>query len=294
MVHEITPPPSPTSSVESTGSPTTPIDAYIPTFVDDRTTNEGSSEGRFTLFKNSSEEWEEFKDVDYDSSGVTVADPGILISPSSSLLSGLDLLGGPTPPPLPEATPAPHNESFLDFPSPPATFVSNRGASFVNSRSIGKGPLMVSPLSQYPGPAVSCDSIPQSTHYPQSNALRRRWSALPPEEFHPYNHRRPNEGATAQGAGTFRARAAVTHINYTPTVPLVPFLAASNPGPGDGLHDEPPPRRHPKRQEGCDPFESFIDMSVTKSALSASRVQKIFSKISGGLKPRSKRRCHNN
>ena len=292
MLHDMTPPLSPTPSVESTNSPATPIDAHIPTFVDDR---EGTSECRFAPFKNSSEVWEEPKDVGYDPPGVTVADPEIFISPSSSLLSGLDLLGGVTPPPLPEVTSIPirsrshqtsalHNESFLDFPSPP-TFVSNRETSFWGSRQIGS--LTVSPLS-HPGLAAPCDSVPQSTYPPQSNALRRRWSALPPAEFHPDNRRRSSECVTAPGTDTFWTRAAVTHTD-APAVPCEPFLATSHPSPCGGPHGKPPPRRRQKRQEKSDPFESFIDMSVTGPALSTSRVHRLFSKISGGLKLRSKR-----
>lgn len=286
MVHDMTPPLSPTSSVGSTNSPETPVDAHTPTVADDGAVDECALEGRFALFKNSSEVWEEFNDVGCDPSNVTVADPGILISPSSSLLSGLDLLGGATPPPVPEvnAIPTPHNESFLDFPSPPA-LVSNGRTSFGQSRPIGKGSLMVSPLS-HPGLAVSCDSIPQPTGYPQSSALRRRWSALPPSEFHPDNLGTSSERVATKRADPFRTRAAVANMD-TPAVPrVVPFLAASHHSPGDG-----PSRRPPKRREKSDPFESFMDMSVTESALSTSRVHKLFSKISGGFKPRRKRHC---
>jgi hypothetical protein len=281
MVHDMTPPLSPTSSVGSTNSPATPIDVHTPIFVGDRT-----SEGRFTHFENSSEVWEEFKDIGHDSSSVTVADPEILISPSSSLLSGLDLLGGGTVPEVTavpvrqrsQQTAAPHRESFLDFPSPP-TLVPDRRTSFGECRPIGKGLLMASPLSN-PSLAVSCDSIPQSTLYPQSSALRRRWSTLPPVEFHPDNRPRSTERVTDKGTDTFwTLRAAVPDID-TPVVSR----------PGDGVYDQPSPRSRSKRREKTDAFESFIDMSVTESALSASRVQRLFSKISGGFKPRSKRR----
>ena len=295
MAHEMTPPLSPTSSVGSTNSPATPIGTHTPIFVDGRTTSEGASDGRFTLFKNSSEEWEEFKDVDHDSSSVTVADLEILISPSSSLLSGLDLLGGGTPPPPPEVAadpvrprchqmPVPRSDSFLDFPSPP-TLVPNRTTSFGESRPIGKGSLTVSPLSN-PSLAVSCDSIPQSTPYPQSSALRRRWSALPPVEFDTDNRTR-----SSKGTNTFPTRAAVPHVD-TPAVPSqLPFFAAPRPGPGDRPRDDPSPRCRQKRREKPDPFNSFIDMSVTEPALSTSRVHRLFSKISGGFKPRRKHHC---
>lgn len=290
MVHDITPPLSPTSSVGSTNFPATPIDARAPAFVD-----ESVVEGRFALLKNYSEVWEESKDVGYDSSSVTVADPGILISPSSSLLSGLDLLGGATSTPPPEVIvvpirsqshqiPIPHDESFLDFPSPPKV----RRTSFGGSRPIGKESLMVRPLSR-PGLAVPCDliDIPQSTHFPQSNPSRRRWSALPPAELHPDNRRRSSECITVKGPDTFCIRAAATHTD-TPVMPRVlpKFPTASGPGPAVGLSDESS-RPSPKKP---DPFTSFIDMSVTESALSTSRVHKLFLKISSGFKPRNKRR----
>lgn len=291
MVHDMTPPLSPTSSIGSTNSSTTPIDARTPTLVDNLTMpGERAFEGRFALFKNSSEVWEEFKDVGSDSCSVTVADPEILISPSSSLLSGLDLLGDATSPPLPEATAAPtrsrshqtvDNETILDFPSPPA-FVLARGTSVWESPLIGKGSLTASPLS-HPGLALSCDSIPQPTHYPQFSTLRRCWSTLPPAESYPNNRRRSSERVSTNDTDTFWAGAAVTNTD-TPVVPRGPFPTASHHGPGDGLLE--PSRRRPKQQEP-DPFESFIDMSVTESTLSTSRVHKLFSKI---LKSRGKRR----
>ena len=298
VIHDIdTPPLSPTSSVGSTNSPVTPIDDHSPTCVYDRSVSEGPSRGRPALFNSSSEVWEEFKDVGHSSSTVAVADPGILISPSSSLLSGLDLLGGAAPPPLPRVAAVPtrslprqirvqHNESFLDFPSPPA-LVSNRRKSWGISGLIGKGSLMVRPLSN-PSLAVSCDSIPQPTHYPPFSPLKRRWSALPPVEFYLDNRARSNDRVTADGPDSFSTSPVVTHRDI-PVVSCVPLFAPPNSGPSDGPYDEPSPRRRPKRQEKSDPFESFIDMSVKESAFSVSRVHRLLSKISGSLKPRSKR-----
>ena len=236
------------------------------------------------------------KDADYDPSSVTVADPGILISPSSSLLSGLDLLGGSTLPPevtdVPKRTRShqmtiPLNESFLDFPSPP-TLVPNRGPSFGESRLIGERPLRVSPLSN-PTLAASYECIPQSSRYSQFSTSQRRWSALPPVEFHLDSHKESSEFVPTKGTVRSWVTERPDAHRGTPTVRRKPFLATSHAGPGDGFYDEPP-RRGPQRRKGKpEPFTSFIDMSTKESALSKSRVHKFFSKISCGLKPRSKR-----
>lgn len=296
MVHDLTPPLSPTTSVESTSFPVTPTCSHTPTFVNDRATDEGVFEGHFGFLKNSSEEWEECKDADYDPSSVTVADPGILISPSSSLLSGLDLLGGTTVPPLPEITnvhvrprshqiTAPHNESPLDFPPPP-TLVPNRRPSFGKSRPISGKPLAVSPFS-HPGLAASYEYIPQPAPCSKSSTLQRRWSALPPAEFHPYSRRGSSEFVTAKGTGAVWARPTPdTHLD-TPVAPHVPTLPTPHASPR--FRDEPAPPSRSRRKENSDPFTSFMDMSTTNSTLSKSRVQKLFSKISGGFKTRSKR-----
>ncbi|KAF9792949.1 hypothetical protein BJ322DRAFT_1032299 [Thelephora terrestris] len=296
-VHDLTPPLSPTTSVESSSFPVTPTHLHTPTFGNDCAESESVFEGRFGLLKNSSEVWEESKHADYDDpSSVTVADPGILISPSSSLLSGLDLLGGTTAPPLPEVTEAPtrsrshqtskpHDETPSDFPPPP-TIVPNRRSSFGKSRPISTRPATVSPFS-HPGLAASYECIPQQSHCPQPSTLQRRWSALPPVDFHPYSSRSrgSSEFVTAQDIGTVWSTRPTNHpdrhLNTPVVTPRVPTIPASRASPG--FRDEPSPFRNSRRKDS-EPFTSFIDMS-TKS-----RVQKLFSKISGGFKPRSKRR----
>lgn len=308
MVHDLTPPLSPRSSIGSADSAVTPVSPHTPLFVDDR--SKDVFDGHFTVFKNSSEEWEESKDADYDFSIVTVADPGILISPSSSLLSGIDLLGEIAEPPLPEATKVPtssrshqtsqttvpRNESFFDFPSPPA-LVPNRKTSFEESRPItGTGSRLVANPLSHPGMAASCECISQPSRTSQSGGVRR-WSTLLPTEFHPYNSRASGEVVSSRAVGTSSTRAIERTITHPPERPAAaptrtPLFTPSHSGPGDGFYGAPSPRHHrPKRQEQSEPLTSFMDMSVTKSALSKSRVHKLFSKISGGLKPRSKRHC---
>ena len=98
---------SPTTSIESTDSLVTPNHSTASTFADDCAVSEDGPNAHGLPLKNASEVWEEFDGVDCDPLGIPVADAGIPPSPSSSLLSGIDLLGDTAPPPLPEAPAGP-------------------------------------------------------------------------------------------------------------------------------------------------------------------------------------------
>lgn len=253
------------------------------TFVDDCVVSEGIPGGHNLLFKNSSEVWEEFKGAGYDPFGIPVADAGIPASPSSSLLSEVDLVEDTTPPPLPEATAASirlesrriaaaRHASLFDFPCPPI-LVPNRKVTFGDSesRSISGSVPMVSRVSH-----------PRQTRFSQPSA-EKRWSTLPPAEFH------PNELVTTRSTGTLRTGAAKRTVADPPVVAGLPFAATSSFLPGDTDYDLPLPVRRSRRQEEPDVFASFIDMSVNEPTLSKSRVHNFFSKLSDKLNSRNKR-----
>ena len=291
MTHSPTPRLSPTSSIESTDSLVTPNYSDTSTFVD-CVVSEDVPGGHFLLFKNSSEVWEEFKDAGYDPFEIQITDAGIPISPSSSLLSGIDLLGDTSPPPLPEVTAVltrpgshqvtvPHRASLFDFPSPPILVPNLR------TRTEEFNPISVS----HPSLGASHDCLAQPTHHPRSSALHR-WSTLPSAVYHPDKRRGSIELVTSKATGTFLTRAAKGAITCTdvPVAPVrsLPFVAIPSLSPRPAGYDVPSPARR-SRQEASDTFTSFIDMSANKPTLSTSRVHKLFSKIAGGLKSRSKR-----
>jgi len=300
MTHDPTPPLSPTTSIESTDSLVTPNNSDTSTFVDNCAVSEGVIDGHLALFKNSSEVWEEFESAGCDPFGVAVADAGIPISPSSSLLSGIDLLGETTPPPLPEVTAAPvrsgshqiavpRRASVFDFPSPPV-FVPNRRMTLAVPRSISGSPPMEVSLVSRPCLGASHECIPQPIRHSQSSVLQR-WSTLPPAAFHPDKRRGSNELVINKAPGTLRTRAAehaVTRAN-PPMVPSLPTVVTPSSRPGPAGYDVHSPIRRSRRPEASDTFTSFMDMSATESALSKSGVHKLFSKIYGSLKSRNKR-----
>jgi hypothetical protein len=291
MIYNPTPRLSPTTSIESTDSLVTPNYSDTSTFVDS-VVSEDVPEGHFFLFKNSSEVWEEFEDAGYDPFETKVADAGIPISPSSSLVSGIDLLGD-TSPPLPEPTRSeshqaavPRHASLFDFPSPPI-LVPNPRMRIGELGPINGSSQMVS-LVSHPNHGASHECLAQPIRHSRSSALHR-WSTLPPAVDHPDKRRGSIELTTSKATGTFLTRAAKGAIICT-DVPVrsLPFVAIPSLSPRPADYDVPSPVRRP-RQEASDTFTSFIDMSANKSTLSASRVHKLFSKIAGGLKSRSKR-----
>ena len=285
MAHDPTPRLSPTTSIESTDSLVTPNHSDTSTFADECAVSDGILDGHNFLFKNSSEVWEEFKGVGHDPFGIPVADAGIPASPSSSLLSGIDLVEEDTAPsPLPEVTTASirlgsrrtavarHASSF-DFPCPPI-LVSHQRETFGESRPI-------------------CGNLPMVGHPRPTRFSRlsteKRWSTLPSADVHPNKHRGSNELVTSRSAGTFRTRAVKRAIADPPTISSL-LLAATSPSlPGDGGYGPPPAARRSRRREAPDTFASFMDMSVNEPTLSKSRVHNFLSKITGKLKPHSKR-----
>jgi len=286
MTHDQTRRLSPTTSIESTDSLVTPNHSDTSTFVD-CVVNEDVLDGHFSLFKNSSEVWEEFKDG-HDPFEIHVADAGIPISPSSSLLSGIDLLGDTSTPPLPEVA-VPRRASLFDFPSPPIP-VPDLRTRIGEFNPINGGPLAVS-LGSHPSPGASHECLAQPIRHPRPSALHR-WSTLPPTVYHPDKRRGSIELVAAKATGTFLTRAAKGAVTSA-DVPVVPvrslsFVAIPSSSPRPAGYDVPSPVRRSK-QESSDPFTSFIDMSANKHTLSTSRVHKLFSKIAGGFKPRSKR-----
>lgn len=291
MVHGPTPrlTCSPTTSIESTGYPVTPNHDDTFTF--------GVLDGHLSLFKNSSEVWEESKDADCDPFGILVADAGIPTSPSPSLLSGMDLLGDTIPPPLPEVTAASiqlesrqitvaRRASFLDFPSPP-TPVPNRRMTLGDSRSIsGNLPVPTVTLPSHPSLGASHECLPQPTRLSQSGALPRR-STLPPSALRPDKLRGSNELTTS--FQPWEARGSAVTRTDPPEVPSLPRTSSSLLGPGNAGYNVSSTIRRPRQQEASDTFTSFIDMSVSEPTLSKSRIHKLFSGIFGRLKLRSNR-----
>ena len=298
MAYDPTPRLSPTTSLDSTDSLVTPNHSDTSIFIDDRAVSEDVPDGHFLLFKNSSEVWEEFKDVGCDPLGTLVADAGIPMSSSSSLLSGIDLLEDTSPPLLPEVAAAPippeshqvvvpRRASLFDFPSPPI-LVPDRRTTMRESRSISGNPLMVS-LVSHPAQGTSHECLPQPIRH--SSALQR-WSTLPSPAFDPDNRRRSSELVTSNTActRTFRtwaAGGAVTRGDPL-VVPFVSTLPSSGPRPAGRAHDVLSPLRRLKPQKASDKFTSFMDMSPDESTLSESRIDKIFSKISSSFKSRRK------
>ncbi|KAF9650904.1 hypothetical protein BDM02DRAFT_3127410 [Thelephora ganbajun] len=294
------PPFSPTTSIESTVSLVTPNHSEASIFVDDCAGSEGVFDGHLMLFKNS-EVWEEFKDSGCGPLSIPVPDTGIPVSPSSSLLSGIDLLEDTALLLLPEVTAAPirseshlvavpRRASLFDFPSPPI-LVSNPRTTTKEPRPTSGSPPTVS-LVSYPCLGTSHGCISQPNRHSQSNALQR-WSTLPPTVFYRDKRRGSSELVTskATGPGTFKTRAiesAVTCKNPH-VVPALPFATTSPFSPRVAGYDLSSPVRGSRRQETSDLFTSFIDMSVPEPAFSKSRVHKLFSQISGSLWPRSKR-----
>lgn len=280
---------SPTTSIESTDSLVTPNRSTTSTFADDYAVSEDVLDAHGVPFKSASEVWEEFDGVACDPLAIPVADAGIPASPSSSLLSGIDLLGDTAPPPLPEAPATstrleskmarPRRISLFDFPSPPIP-VPNRRMTLQGvpgSGSINGSPLMVS----LPGTFHKCPPQPISR---SPSSVLRRWSTLPPTASHPGKRRGSNELVTSKSTDSFRTRA----VTDPPMVPSVPFVTISSFLPGDSWCDGPPPVRRSRRQEPSDTFTSFMDMSINESTLSKSRVYNFFSKVSGRLKLRRK------
>jgi len=298
MAYDPTPRLSPTTSLESTDSLVTPNHSDTFTFVDDCAVGEGVPDGHF-LFKNSSEVWEEFKDAGCDPLGIPrdVADAGIPMSSSSSLLSGVDLLGDTPLPVLLEVPiplgPDPHQvavprcASLFDFPSPPV-LVPDRRMTMRESRPISGSPMMVN-LASHPasGQGKSHESLPQQIRHSQS-ALQH-WSTLPSPAVHPDKRRGPNELVTSDATytRTFRTWAARDTVTRgdPPVVPRVPSFSTLPLGPGH-THDVSLPFRRSKKQEASDRFTSFIDMSPHESAPFESRIHRLFSKISGSFKSR--------
>lgn len=280
---------SPTTSIESTDSLVTPNHSTTSTFADNYALSEDILDAHALPLKNASEVWEEFDGVGCDPLGIPVADAGIPASPSSSLLSGIDLLGDTAPPPLPEA-PAPSTRleskmassrhvSLFDFPSPPIPIPNRRmtlqGAP--GSGSINGTPLMVS----LPGAFHECPPLPISR---SPSRVLRRWSTLP----HPDKRRGSNELVTSKSTDSFQTRSVKRAVTDPPMVPGLPFVAISSFVPGDSWCEGPSPVRRSRRQEPSDTFTSFMDMSVNESTLSKSRVYNFLSKISGRLKLRRK------
>ena len=258
MSHGPTPPLSPTTSIESTDSLVTPNPS---TFVD-CAVHEGVPDDHFFLFKNSSEVWEEFRDAGCDPFGIPFADAGIPTSPSSSsLLSGIDLLGDTslTTRAEPDQVAVPRRASWFDFPSPPI-FVPDR--KITPAGSISGNPPVVN-LVSYPSRSTSHEHLAQPTRHSQISPLQR-WDTLPPVALHP-DKRQPN-GLTTKGT--------------TVQAPNLSSAAASS----LTLGPIPSPVRRSRRRKTSNTFTSFIDMSANEPALSASRVHKLFSKISGGFK----------
>ena len=284
---------SPTTSIESTDSLVTPNHSGSSTFADDCAVGEGALHGYGLPFKNASEEWEEFHGVGCDPLGISVADAGIPPSPSSSLLSGIDLLGDTSPPPLPEATATlprmgskmanPRRVSLFDFPSPPTPAPNRRMTLQGVPGSISGSPPMVSL------PGVSHECPPQPISRSPSSVLRR-WSTLPPTTLHSDGHRGPNELVTSRSIDSFQTGAASRAVTGPPMASSLPSVGISSFVPGDTWREAPSPVRHPRRQEPSDTFTSFMDMSVNESTLSKSRVYHFFSNISGRLKLRRKHR----
>jgi len=280
---------SPTTSIESTDSLVTPNHSGTSTFADDYA--EGVLDGHVLPFKNASEVWEEFDGVGCDPLGIPVADAGIPPSPSSSLLSGIDLLGDTPSPPLPEVTAiptqlgskmaSPRRVSLYDFPSPPIPVPNRRMTLQGTPGSINGIPPMVSL------PCASHECPPQPINRSPSSVLRR-WSTLPPTTFHPDKRRGSNELATSRSIDSFQTRATKRAVTDPPIAPNPPFVAISSFLPGDKWCDAPSPVRRSRRQEPSDTFTSFMDMSVNESTLSKSRVYHFLSKISGRLKLRRK------
>ena len=296
MAHNPTPPLSPTTSIASTDSLVTPNYNDTSTFVD-CVGSEDVHDGHFLLFKNSSEVWEEFKGAGYDPFEIQIADAGIPTSPSSSLLSGIDLLGD-TSPPLPEMSAVPTRPgshrmavprcaSLFDFPSPP-TLVPNLRMRTGEFNPINGGPPMVS-LVSHPSRGASHECLAQPILHSRSSALHR-WSALPPAVYHPDKRRGSIELLPANAAETFLTRAAKSAITCAdvPVVPVqsLPFVAIPSLSSRPAGYDISSPVR--PRQEASDTFTSFIDMSTNKPTLSTTRVHKLFSKIAGGLKSRKR------
>ena len=266
----------------------TPSHSATPTFADDCAVSEDVLDPHGLPFKNTSEVWEE--SVGCDPLGIPVADAGIPASPSSSLLSGIDLLGDTAPPPLPEAPAAPtrleskmaspRRISLFDFPSPPIP-VPNRRMTLQGVPAINGSPLMAS----LPGAFHECPPQPISR---SPSSVLRRWSTLPPAASHADKRRESKELVTSKSTDSFQTRAAKRAVTDLPMVPSLPFVAISSFIPGDSWCDAPSPVRHSRRQEPSDTFTSFMDMSVNESTLSKSRVYNFFSKISGRLKLRRK------
>lgn len=295
MIHNPTPRLSPTISIDSTDSLATP-NYDTSTFVD-CIVREDVPDGHLFLFKNSSEVWEEFKDGGYDPFEIQAADAGIPISPSSSLLSGIDLLGDTSPPPLPEVTAvptrsgshqaaAPRRASLFDFPSPPI-LVPNLRTRVGEFNQISGSPPMVSLIS-HPSLSASHECLARPIRHSRSSV----WNTLPSAVYHPDKRRGSIELATGKATDTFLTRAAKGAITYTdvPVVPVpsLPFVAIPPLSPSHAGYDVQSPVRRSKR-EISDTFTSFIDMSANKPTLSTSRVHKLFSRIAGGLKSRGKR-----
>ena len=297
MTHCPTPPLSLATSIGSTDSLVTPNHSDSSTFADDDCVlSESVTHDQFSLFPNSSEVWEEFKDADCDPFGIPVADAGIPISPSSSLVSGIDLLGDTSLPLLPEVTAVPirpgsHPASLFDFPSPPVFIPNRRMAAMWGSRPISGSPSTVS-LASHPHVGASHDSLPQPIRRSKSSASRR-WSALPSAALHPDKcNAGSNELVASRATGASRTRAARHAVTCTnpPVASHLPFarVSALLLGPGSRGRDVPSPVRSSGRQDPSDAFTSFIDMSTNEPTLSTSRVHKLFSKFSNSLKSRSR------
>lgn len=298
MTHDQTRRLSPTTSIESTDSLVTPNHSDTFTFVD-CAVSEDIPDCHFSLFKNSSEVWEEFKD-DHDPFEIQIVDAGIPISPSSSLLSGIDLLGDTSAPPHPEVTAiptrsgshqvaVPRRASLFDFPSPPVP-VPDLRTRMGELNPINGGPPAVS-LGSHPSPGASHECLAQPIRHSRPSALHR-WSTLPPAVYHPDKLRGSFELVATKATGTFLTRPAKSAVTSA-DVPVVPvrslsFVAIPSLSPRPAGYDVPSPGRRSK-QEASDPFTSFIDMSANNHTLSTSRVHKLFSKIASGLKSRSKR-----
>lgn len=300
MTYNPTPRLSSTTSIESIDSLMTPNYGDTSTFVDDFAVNEGVPDSHFFLFKNSSEVWEEFKGAGCDPFGISVADAGIPISPSSSLLSGIDLLGDTSSPPLPEVTAVPirsgshqmaipRRASLFDFPSPPTLVPNRRIMRMGGPKSISGSPPIQLSLASHPSRGTSHE---QPIRHSKHSALQR-WSTLPSVAFHPDTRRESIELVTNKATDMFQTRASKCAFTGTdaPVAPVsnLPFVAISSLSLRPAGYDVPSPVHHSRRRKVSDTFTSFIDMSANTPTLSTSRVHKLFSKISSGLRSRGKR-----